>query len=240
MTLIGNLINKIRNRRYKSEVLRIDTSEDDDNFGRGIKKVINLLSYTKTSSVSYSAVGFDSGYHSFKIDEHEFKGQRDPKFRFKDLPISLKGKSVLDIGCNQGGMLYAFSDEIKYGIGIDYDSRMINAANKIKSYAKTCNIDYYVFNLEDENLDYINDFMPEDRVDVVFLLSVCMWIKNWKDVIKFSSRISENMIFESNGSEEQQNEQINYLKKIYKNVVLINERSEDDSSQKFRKLLLCS
>ena len=57
---------------------------------------------------------------------------------------------MLDIGCNQGGMLYELSNRIKYGVGIDYDSRMINVANKIKSHNKLNHLDYYVFDLEKE------------------------------------------------------------------------------------------
>ena len=238
MKKIIQLITAFKNKRYKFEHQRFGTKDDKD-YPIGIKKVLNLLSYTKTSSVSYSAGAFDSGYHSFKIDDYEFKGQRNPKQRFKDLPFSLIGMSVLDIGSNQGSMLYTFADEIKYGVGIDYDSRMINVANKIRSYKNINNIDYYVFNLETENLEYINDFLPDNQVDVVFLLSICMWIKNWKEVIDFSAKVSPKMIFESNGNPQQQEEQIDYLKKTYKNVDIINETSEDDSSQKLRKLIYC-
>jgi SAM-dependent methyltransferase len=239
MALFKKLKESIQNRSYKVQINRLPTTNDDE-YNRGVKKVLNLLNYTKVGSVSYSAGDFASGYHSIKIDDHEISGQRNPLIRFKDLPFSLTGLSVLDIGCNQGGMLYAFANEIKYGIGIDYDSRMINAANKIKSYSKVDNLNYYVFNLESENLEYINDFLPEDKVDVVFLLSVCMWIKNWKEVIDFSVNISDKLIFESNGKAEQQEEQINYLKRIYSKVELIHERSEDDPSQKMRQLLYCS
>ena len=136
-------------------------------------------------------------------------------------------------------MLSAFAEEIKYGIGIDYDSRMINVANKIKSHKQLNHIDYYVFNIETEDLNYIYDLVPEDKLDVVLLLSVCMWVNNWKEVINFSSKISEKLVFESNGKKEQQEEQINYLKKVYQNIQLIHEKSEDDSSQKMRQLYYC-
>ena len=238
MTILKKIVNTIQNRKYRSNIDRYDTS-NDENYVRGVKKVMNVLNYTKKSSVSYSAGPFESGYHSFKIDQHEFKGQRSPELRFKDLPFSLKGLSVLDIGCNQGAMLSAFSDIISYGVGIDYDYRMINAANKIKSYKKIESIDYYVFNLETEDLDRIQDFLPEDKLDVVLLLSVCMWIKNWKDVINFSAKISDMLVFESNGKPEQQKEQVEYLKHVYQNVQLINATSEDDPSQKMRQLYYC-
>jgi len=201
---------------------------------------MNLLNYTKKSGVSYSAGQFDSGYHSFDLDGHHFSGQRDPKLRFKDLPISLEGKSVLDIGCNQGGMIHAFSDDLSWGVGVDYDSRMINVANRIRSFKSSKNTDFYVFDLEQEPLDYISDMLPEARVDVVLLLSVCMWIKNWKEVIRYAESISSHMIFETNGSEEQQGSQIAMLQSVYKKVELIHERSEDDASQKLRKLYYCT
>ncbi len=238
MKFLKKLLNTINSQKYKVNVKRFDTT-NDEKYNRDVKKIMNLLNYTKKSSVSYSAGDFESGYHTFKIDDYSFKGQRDPELRFKDLPFSLDGLSVLDVGCNQGGMLYAFSDVIKYGVGIDYDSRMINVANKLKSYNNINNLDYYVFDLENEDLNYIYDLLPEEKVDVVLLLSICMWISNWRDVVLFSSRISEKMIFESNGSAEEQEFQVVYLKEIYQNVRLIHSTSEDDPSQKMRKLYYC-
>ena len=237
--MLKQILQKFRNKKYVVPVERLDTTKDDKNYDRSIKRVMNLLSYTRKSGVSYSGGKFNTGYHSFNIKGYEFAGQRNPKLRFENLPFSLKGFSVLDIGCNQGGMLHAFSDEIKFGVGIDYDARMINAANKIKSYTETNNLDFYIFNLESENLEYINDFLPEEKVDVTFLLSICMWIENWKEVIQFAQNNSEKLIFESNGKPEQQEEQIQFLKSTYKNVDLINEKSDDDSSQKNRKLFVC-
>jgi len=237
--MLKQILQKFRNKKYVVPVERLDTTKDDKNYDRSIKRVMNLLSYTRKSGVSYSGGKFNTGYHSFNIKGYEFAGQRNPKLRFENLPFSLKGFSVLDIGCNQGGMLHAFSDEIKFGVGIDYDARMINAANKIKSYTETNNLDFYIFNLESENLEYINDFLPEEKVDVTFLLSICMWIENWKEVIQFAHKISKKLIFESNGKPEQQEEQIEFLESTYKNVDLINEKSDDDSSQKNRKLFVC-
>ena len=178
--MLKQILQNFRNKKYIVPVERLDTTKDDENFDSSIKRVMNLLSYTKKSGVSYSGGKFNTGYHSFNIKGYEFAGQRNPKLRFENLPFSLKGLSVLDIGCNQGGMLHAFSDEIKHGVGIDYDSRMINVANKIKSYTEANNLDFYVFNLENENLDYIRDFLKEEKVDLAFLLSICMWIENWK------------------------------------------------------------
>lgn len=237
--MIRRTIRKFLGEKYATQVARIDSTIEGDGYSSGVRKIMNLLTYTRKNNVSYSGYNFFTGYHTLEIGEHTFKGQRNPRLRFKDLPISLNGLTVLDIGCNQGGMLHAFSDQIKAGIGIDYDHKMINAANKIKSYNKAHHLDFYVFNLETENLDYLQDFLPENKVDIALVLSVCMWIKNWKEVLIKIQSLSDKMIFESNGKEHQQVEQIEYLKSLYQNVDLIHERSEDDETQKFRKLLFC-
>lgn len=239
MNKLRQLLERIQNKKYKVLVERLDTASDDSQYDREIKKVMNLLAYTKRSSVSYSAGAFETGYHTLSIGKYKFKGQRDPKLRFKDLPLSLDNLSVLDIGCNQGGMLHTFSNEIRFGVGIDYDSRMINAANKIKSYTKTDNLDFYVFDLENEELSYIHDLIPTGGVDVVFMLSVAKWINTWREVITFCAELSSKMVFETNGTPAVQDEQIAYLKRMYKNVDLVNARSEDDRMQKNRQLLFC-
>jgi len=228
-----------KKNQYKSNTKRLDTTALEK-YSPNLIKIMNLLIYTKKSNVSYSGGEFNTGYHTFEIDGHQFKGQRNPKMRLEDIPLCFDNLSVLDIGCNQGGMLYELSNKIKSGVGIDYDSRMINVANKMKSHSKLNNLDYYVFDLENENLDYISDFLPDEKVDVVFLLSICMWIKNWKEVINLIPLISSKLIFESNGSKEQQIEQINHLKLSYKIVQLIKEKSTDDPSQKNRQLYYCT
>ena len=236
--IFRKILNSFKKKDYQTTIERIDTS-NVEGVGSSLKRIINLLNYTKKSAVSYSAINFDTGYHSMTIDGHEFKGQRKPKERFENLGIDLAGKSVLDLGCNQGAMTATFADKIKWGVGLDYDARMINVANKIRAHRNLHNVDYYVFNFEDEKLGYISDFLREDKVDVVLLLSVCMWIQNWKQLIDYSRSISSFMVFESNGKDHQQKEQEDYLRQIYSTVTMVNDKSDDDESQKNRKLFLC-
>jgi len=238
---LKKLLKKRRKQKAASSIQRLDTeAEEFDGLDRGTRKVINLLNYTKRSGSSYDGQGYDVGYHSFKIKGKRFKGQRDPEQRLSNVDYDFTGKIVLDIGCNQGGMIHEVADRIKHGVGIDFDSRMINVANRISSYYQSPNTDFYIFNLEEEELEFICDFLPENRVDICFLLSVCMWIKNWKEVIRFCHSISDNLLFETNGGDEEQNEQIAYLNELYAEVDLRSATSEDDPGQKKRKLLLCS
>jgi SAM-dependent methyltransferase len=211
----------------------------DDRLDYGTQQIMNLLAYTKTSGSAYAAQPFPAGYHTMSVGNVEIRGQRNPKQRLADVPFDFTGKTVLDIGCNQGGMLFAIADKISCGIGIDYDPRMINAANKVRSHTKRQNLDFYIFDLEKEDLDLIEDFMPVQKIDIIFLLSVCMWIGNWQQVIGFCASRSPAMLFESNGYGDAQDVQLAYLKLCYNDIQLLSGESADDPSQKNRKLYLC-
>ena len=226
-------------RKKKFTPQRIEFNDAIKEFNKEELKLINLLNYTKKSASTYSGELYDVGYHTFNLGNKVLKGQRNPDERLKNVPFNFEGKTVLDIGSNQGGMLNACAKDIKFGVGVDYDSRMVNVANRIKEHSNNKNLQFYVFDLENEKLAYLKDFLPIDKVDICFLLSVCMWLKNWKELILFVQSVSENLLFESNGSDEQQKNQIDFLKSIYKEVLLINEISDDDPLQKKRKLLLC-
>jgi hypothetical protein len=117
---------------------------------------------------------------------------------------------------------------------------MINVANRFARYKEIENLDYYVFDLVNEDLNLIKDFNKEASFDIVFMLSIAVWISNWKEVVKFASSISPAILFETNGPEDIQQEQISFLNTTYSNVVLINEISDDDPGQKHRKLLIAS
>jgi len=241
MNKIQKVITAIKKKKsYGGDPVRLKTSEPHKLYPEQLLKLINLLNYTRGRSVSYSASSFETGYHTLKIGEFELKGQRNPDQRFANVPFDFNGKSVLDIGCNQGGMLHAIADKISHGVGIDFDFKMVNAANKIKSYNQTAHLDFYNFDLDNEDYGYISDFLPDSRVDIIFLLSVCKWITRWKELITFCASISDYMLFETNGSAEVQQGQISYLKTVFKKVDIINEKSEDDLTQKDRILLLCS
>jgi len=230
---------KSKNDQYNSDNRYDVETEEVDGLDRGSRKILNLINYTKQNNVTYNADPFESAYHSIKIGDREFLGQRNPKERFKKVTFDFTNATVLDIGCNQGGMLFEISDQIRHGIGIDYDHKMINAANRIRSFNNTNNIDFYKFDLQEENLEIIKDFLPDGKLSIVFLLSVCMWIKNWREVIDMVASISDALLFESNGSPEQQAEQEELLRATYKNVDLLQDQSPDDPQQKMRKLFLC-
>lgn len=201
-----------------------------------LDRLRNLLEYTKTSGSQYSAKQFPAGYHTLRLEGTELRGQRDPHTRLAPIQNRFLGKSVLDIGCNQGGMLFEIRDVIAHGVGVDYDRRTINAATRIRSLVGAAHLDFYVFDLERDPLALLSDLLPGGRVDVVFLLSVAMWIENWGAVLDTAVTLADEMLFESNGTDEQQAEQEQYLRRRFRDVELLAAASDDDPGQKRRRL----
>lgn len=233
------MLNILRKKKARKVEIRREEVVDSSLLNTEVVRVKNLIEYTKTKGASYSAIKYTDGYHSMELKGHTFIGQRNPGMRLAKVPIDFAGLTVLDIGCNQGGMLFEIAGQVRHGIGIDYDPKMINVANRIKSASDHLNLDFYVFDLENEPLAYIKDFLKDDKVDVVFLLSVCKWIQNCDNVMSFLQSISHSMVFESNGKPLVQKSQVQYLNSIYKHVDLISESSDDDPLTKGRKLYFC-
>lgn len=218
------------------------TQEPQNGMERPVQQVANLLNYAKTSPKGQGAGPQDlPASLSMDINGYHMQGTRVPAERLDFYPHDWTGKTVLDIGCNHGGMLLSVADKIKQGIGLDFDDLMINAATKIRSTTNHTNLDFYFFNLEDEDLNLIRDFIPGERVDVTLLLAVCAWIKNGDQVIEFVSKISDTLLFEANGVEEDQQRQISMLQKGYKNVDLLYQVTGEKNGQEYvqRRLFFC-
>lgn len=201
------------------------------------QQIMNLLNYTKTSGSIYNGQEFPAGYHTINLPGLMLQGQRNLEERYARIPLDFTGKSVIDMGCNLGGMLFAIADKIKSGTGIDYDSRVINAANKVRSYTRNNHIEFYTFNMEKEDLDLLRDFIPSGKVDVAFLLSVCVYLSNWRDVIDMATKLADSLLFESNGRANQQRQELEYLRSRYLTVNLLSSDSDDRHA---RKLYFCA
>jgi hypothetical protein len=236
--LLGALAKNLKHkysRKYPFSRIETETCTDADE--RLFRQIQNVLNFTKTSNSHYSAEQFPAAYHTITVNGRRVAGQRDPSMRLASVPIDFRGRSVLDLGCNQGGMVHQVRSQIIWGVGIDYDPRMINAANRIKNANASENLSFYVVDLQNDPLEIICDFMPEQKADVCFLLSVCMWLNNWQQVIDFAQSRSRSMLFETNGTPLQQDQQLQYLRSKYAVVNMLSESSDDDPIQKSRKLV---
>lgn len=224
------------NRSY--HFARTDWQHETQHEAMARARILNLLNYTKTSGSSYAATQFPAGYHTIEMDGAVYDGQRKPSDRLDLVPLDFTGKSVLDIGCNQGGMIFALGDAPRWAVGLDYDSRMINACNMLRSRAPERDLGFFVFDIDRDPHGLIRDFLPEPRVDVVFLLSVCMWVTRWRELIDALTEITDTLVFEANGSEAEQDEQIAYLHTRFGTVTKLSGQSEDDPSNKRRQLFI--
>lgn len=205
-----------------------------------ITQALNLLRYTKCSDSRYAAQNYPAGYHNIKIPKSDvlFEGRRKPEERVELFKAEIENRSVLDVGSNQGGVAFASLKYASYVVGIDYDPRMVNAANFIKNKWDISRAEFYVFDLDKEEHSIIKDFLPQGGVDVILLFSVCMWIDRWKELVTFCSQTAPVLVFESNGGYNQQKEQVQFLRECYDEVRMLAQRSEDDPENKKRSLLI--
>jgi len=198
-----------------------------------VDKTLSVINYTKSDKNSYAGPRFESGYHSFVLDGKSYAGARDNVNRIKQIKaFDFNNKVVLDVGCNMGGMLHALSDTIKYGVGVDFSYKCINAANVVKSFNGKSNVNFYVFNLDNEDFRLIDDFILGDKVDICMFLSVAMHIKKWREVIEFCFKKSDALLFESNGKQHQQKAQIEFINDMYNKVTYLFKDSR-------RQMFLC-
>lgn len=202
--------------------------------------VFRILDDVRRSGASYSGLSFIVGYHSLELNGRMFRGQRECSQRLAQVPYDFTNKVVVDLGCNTGGMLHALSPLITRGYGFDFNPKCVNAAQSIKLLNGSNHLQFFTFDLDRDDLLLLPSFISHNYVDICFLLSVCMWLKRWRIVVDHAAMLAETLLFESNGTVEQQGEQVELLRAHFTQVDLISGSSPDDPLQGFRRLYLCS
>jgi 2-polyprenyl-3-methyl-5-hydroxy-6-metoxy-1,4-benzoquinol methylase len=204
------------------------------------QRILDLIQYSVGRKRQTFGHGFESAYHDIAIGDIKYKGQRNVAKRIARMGYDFKGKTVLDIGCNIGGILHHLSQNIHRGIGIDSNAKCINAANAIRSANQQTSVDFFVFDVTKEPLATLEDFSI-DPYDVILFLSMALWIKNWKDVVKWIH--PRDLIYETNGNDLSQAGQVVFLKQRYFSVIQLTEQSDDDKrpggKSKLRRMYLC-
>ena len=205
-----------------------------------VENTLKVLDYSKANKKWFDERGFVAGYHSFTLNNKFFKGQRNIEERMFNIDEKYyEGKNVLDIGCSTGGLLYFLSDKINKGVGLDFNTKCINAANMVRNNFNLDNVSFYTFDLDKENLNLINSFTNSMKVDLCFFMNLSLWVKKWKEAFIFLAEITEVMVFEAHGNPSQQEEQLSFIKSVYREVELVNEQSSDDESYLKRSMYIC-
>ncbi len=111
---------------------------------------------------------------------------------------------------------------------------------RIGSGLSSKHLHFYTFDLDHDAFEILEDVLPDVKVDMILLLSVCMWIEKWRELITWCTQVSDHMLFESNGTDDQKAEQLAFLQAAFANVSLLADQSVDDRIRKDRKLYFCS
>ncbi len=201
--------------------------------------VLKVLDYTKTNKKWFDEKELVAGYHTVSIQGEKILGQRDPEKRLAKVDYDFTGKRILDVGCSNGGLLHALTEKIAFGVGVDFNAKCINAANALKAVNQKDNVHFYTFDLDKEDLSMLRHFVLGESVDICFFFNISLWVKRWKEAFALCSELTKTLLFEAHGNDEQQETQLQFIKSVYRDVILLSQQSDDDSTYAKRKMYRC-
>ena len=179
---------------------------------------------------------FEAGYHSFEIGGVKLQGQRNPVERLKLIAkhLELTGASIVDFGCNTGGMLF-HQEKIGRGIGLDIDPRSVKSAERVRRALSSLDrefssrFEFFVVDLDRCDLNLIGQLLRSERIDLAFVLSLGSWLKNWKRLYGYLISIGIPFVLETNNEHEGE-EQLSFIRGQRCEVIMISSKSNDDKS----------
>jgi hypothetical protein len=116
--------------------------------------------------------------------------------------VDLRDKTVLDVGCNTGGMLF-HAPEVARGVGMDFDAACIAACRTFQEWLLFAAA--YEFHQEDlDGLDVVAWCATRGlRPHVVFALSMGSWVKDWRALYTGCMAVAtEAVVLETNNDAE--------------------------------------
>ena len=157
----------------------------------------------------------DVAYCSFETKNFvvgESISQRSSRKRIERFGINIdniKGKTVLDLGCNCGAMLFQLSNYgIKAGLGIEYDADKVDIANEIARLSEISNLEFSQGDLDTMQPDKIGKF------EVVLALAIEAHVNDREKLFDFISKVTKEVLyFEGNSRCD-----VEEVSKILKNI----------------------
>jgi 2-polyprenyl-3-methyl-5-hydroxy-6-metoxy-1,4-benzoquinol methylase len=115
-------------------------------------------------------------YQTYYMSGQYERGSRDTLYRYETMGLNnldFSGKSILDLGCNSGAMLFeAKRRGAGKALGIDYERDYITCARQLALYNKVP-INFIKLDLNDlDSIKYIKQYFCDDPIDIVFALSL--------------------------------------------------------------------
>lgn len=140
-------------------------------------------------------------YSSFKLPHFEVlpdQAQRNCSRRlqaFRADEKSMKGKSVIDLGSNIGGMLFESQKfSLKRSLGVEYDADKVAVSNDIVRFSGLRNVEFIQGDIDQLELEDV-----QGPFDVAFCLAIERHVKDVPRLYQFLGKVtSEKLFFEGN------------------------------------------
>ena len=150
--------------------------------------------FLSTRDVIYCA--FSTPRFSVARDE----AQRDARRRLEQFglrPEDVRGKRVLDLGCNNGAILFQISnDQPAQGVGIEYDPEKVDLARRIAAFAGIERLEFRV-----GDLDALDARAVGGPFDVVLCLAVEAHVQDPDHLYRLLADVTRGvLLFEANAS----------------------------------------
>ncbi|MCH1640499.1 class I SAM-dependent methyltransferase [Paenibacillus timonensis] len=212
-------------------VLGIDSTEAIT----GLKKIIEdellkvTLSFQSGDKRHFTRLG--RIYSSFSLNNISIDPritQRDNGKRLNKFQITkqdINTKSILDLGCNAGGMIFELQKfDPGYCKGIEYDIDKVNLAKKISAFEGLYNVEFIQEDIDEIKIDNWN----VTEYDVVLCLAIEKHVKNKNKLFDLLGRVTKGMLLFEGNSNMDVNEAIDNLKKVgFKTVQYIGYCDDD-------------
>lgn len=175
------------------------------------------------------------GYHSIELGQLKLLGQRNPNQRLGILRkfIDFKGKVVVDLGCNVGGMLHHLH-EIRFGYGFDYDARCIRAASKV---AEIFWLPEMFFQADLNSFDANALYSVLHAPDIAFMFNIGSWVNNWEKLYRDVAKVVPTIVLETNNDSEGK-AQLQLFSQLGKQIRFISRARDDITGNMKRKTYL--
>lgn len=174
------------------------------------------------SGVAYSTMRFrswDSGALAV------IKGQRDPAARYELLSgsVDFVNKTVLDLGCKDGGMILGVAEVARQAVGVDFDAALVRVGNSIVKRLGWSDqeVSFHTFDLNGRaSLNTLLALSAQRlRFDIITMYAINVWMRYPVRVVLWALRHAEILVMEVDGDAEVQKKMIFLLAKMCRSVV---------------------
>ena len=153
-----------------------------------------------------------TAYQHFDQKGLVLNGQRDTHARVQSIRqiVDLSERRVLDIGCSLGGLLFN-ADEMAFGYGIDGSAMSVRFA---REFSVALGRQSFIADgkFQFERIDFnsadillrIEALIVEQKIDLVFCLSILSWMPKFGDLIDLLGSMGIQVLVESNNDIEWQ------------------------------------